>query len=88
MSRSKIHTVQYMVESQSPNSPPNRTNLCTCTVHVLVPTVVLVHYLLEYSDEHLVAEVALGGLRVGVDDERVRDLEPVGHLNIHPNGTT
>ena len=45
-------------------------------------------YLFEDADEHFVAEVTLGGLGVRVNDESVRDLEPVGHLHIHPRRTT
>ena len=33
---------------------------------------------------YLVAKVALGGFGVGVQDKGVRDLEPVGHLHVHP----
>ena len=39
-------------------------------------------------DQHLVAEVTLGRLGVGVDDEGVRDLQPLGHLDLHPGRTT
>ena len=28
--------------------------------------------------------MALGGFGVGVQDKGVRDLEPVGHLHVHP----
>ena len=37
------------------------------------------------SDEHLVAEVTLGRLGVGVDHERVRNLQALGHLDLHPS---
>ena len=32
----------------------------------------------------MVAKVALGEFGVGVQDKGVRDLEPVGHLHVHP----
>lgn len=35
---------------------------------------------------YLVAEVALGGLGVGVKDEGVGDPQPRGHLHVHPGG--
>lgn len=44
----------------------------------------LLPYLFENSDEHLVTEVTLGGLRVGVDDEGVGDFQTMCHLNVHP----
>ena len=50
----------------------------------IVATILALNSLLDHSHQQLVAEVTLGGLGVGVQDEGVRDLESVGHLHLHP----
>lgn len=52
----------------------------------IVPAVLALDPLLEHPDQDLVAEVALGGLGVRVEHERVGDLEAGGHLDVHPGG--
>ncbi len=45
-------------------------------------------HLLDNPHEHFVAEVTLGGLGIGVDDEGVWDLQPIRHLHVNPGRTT
>ena len=50
----------------------------------VIATVLALQPLLEDSHEHLVAEVTLGGLGVGVHHEGVRDLQSVGQVEVNP----
>ena len=54
----------------------------------VVAAVLALDALLDHAHQHLAAEVALGRLGVGVDDEGVGDLEAVRHLLVHPRRTT
>jgi len=54
----------------------------------IITTILALDPLLENSNQNLVAEVALGGLSVSVQDECVGDLQPVSHLHVHPGGAT